>query len=97
MQLSDAKRERHPASLNRRSAAPRADDGRIATPFEIAVLLLGAARGRRPDSQLVGATNKMPEISLRPLVTSPFDTLLSSSAHQRGAPAFNVTVRRGVM
>ena len=64
MQLSDAKRERHPASLNRRSAAPRADDGRIATPFEIAVLLLGAARGRRPDSQLVGATNKMPEISV---------------------------------
>ena len=63
MQLSDAKRERHPASLNRR--APRADDGRIATPFEIAVLLLGAARGRgRPDSQLVGATNKMPEISV---------------------------------
>ena len=65
MQLSDAKRERHPASLNRRSDAPRADDvGRIATPFEIAVLLLGAARGRRPDSQLVGATNKMPEISV---------------------------------
>ena len=64
MQLSDAKRERHPASLNRRRAARRRRDGRIATPFEIAVLLLGAARGRRPDSQLVGATNKMPEISV---------------------------------
>ena len=61
MQLSDAKRERHPASLRRR----RANDGRIATPFEIAVLRL-----ERPRFA-ISRGNKMPEISvpsLRPLL-----------------------------